>query len=374
LLPGSAEPGEIALAAENADDFVIWPEPQEALRQRILKLLPPTAEEEVHKVSEVLCRELGMANMVGQDPTFLRVAEMAFASAQTAFPVLVTGETGTGKEMLARAIHFFSGRRNRPFVPVDCAGIPDHLFENELFGHARGAYTDAHTEQRGLATLADGGTLFLDEVDSLSLPAQAKLLRFLQDRQFKPLGSERFQGSDVKIIAASNRNLEEQVAEKCFRSDLYYRLNVLHLELPALRERPEDVDRLAQHFLKLYLPAGARKAFSIHALQRLRNYQWPGNARELLNMVQRAIVFSRGPQITVEDLAFPVMAALPANFRHAREANIEVFERDYVSDLLRRNEGNITHAAREAGKERRAFGRLVKKYGLGAQARAAGQN
>jgi DNA-binding NtrC family response regulator len=277
--------------------------------------------------------------------------------------------------MFARAIHFLSERRNRPFVPVDCAGVPDHLFENELYGHVRGAYTDAHTEQRGLAAMADGGTLFLDEVDSLPLTAQAKLLRFLQERQFKPLGSERFLRTDVKIVAASNRNLEQQVAEKRFRSDLYYRLNVLHLNLPPLQERPRDIALLAQHFLKLYLPPGVHKSFSQAALNRLSGYGWPGNVRELMNVVQRAIVFSRGLQISGDDISLPTPEpSASGDFRHAREASIQVFERDYIQELLQRNAGNITHAAREAGKERRAFGRLVKKYGLAAQTRVAGRD
>jgi DNA-binding NtrC family response regulator len=375
ILPRSAGPEEIALASRTADDFILWPEAQEALRQRVLRLLKPTPDDGVQTACENLIRELTQANLVGHDPVFLRIAERLSVCAQTGFPVLITGETGTGKEMFARALHFLSERRNRPFIPVDCAGLPDHLFENELFGHVRGAYTDAHGEQRGLAAMADGGTLFLDEVDSLSQTAQAKLLRFLQERQFRPLGSERFLHTDVKVVAASNRNLDQQTAEKLFRADLYYRLNVLHLELPPLRERPRDVALLAQHFLKLYLPPGARKSFSQAALNRLSAYRWPGNVRELLNVVQRAIVFSRGTQINGDDICLPVVAASAGGgFREARDASVQVFEREYVQELLRRNDGNITHAAREAGKERRAFGRLVKKYGLAAQARAAGHD
>ena len=371
ILPRSATPEEIALASTTADDFILWPEHQEVLRQRVLRLLKPTPDDEVDAACANLIRELTQTNLVGQDPVFLRIAERLSVCAQTTFPVLITGETGTGKEMFARAIHFLSERRNGPFIPVDCAGLPDHLLENELFGHARGAYTDAHSEQRGLAAMADGGTLFIDEVDSLSLTAQAKLLRFLQERQFRPLGSERFLHTDVKVVAASNRILDQQIAEKLFRADLYYRLNVLHLELPPLRERPRDVPLLAQHFLQAYLPPGTRKSFSRTALNRLSAYPWPGNVRELLNVVQRAIAFSRGTQINGDDVSLPVVARSAAgDFRHARDASIQLFEREYVQELLRRNAGNITHAAREAGKERRAFGRLVKKYNLAAQARA----
>ena len=374
VLPRGVGPVGKALASANADDLVLWPEEQEILRQRVRRLAGFGSEDEAQKAYESLVRELGQANLVGEDPVFLRVAEQLSACAQTAFPILITGETGTGKEMFARAIHFLSERRNHPFIPMDCAGLPDHLIENELFGHVRGAYTDAHAEQRGLAALAHGGTLFLDEVDSLSHAAQGKLLRFLQERQFKPLGSERFVHSDVRIVAASNRDLERQTAAKEFRADLYYRLKVLHLELPPLRERPRDIALLAEHFLKMYLPAGIQKSFSPAALRRLAAYQWPGNVRELVNVVQQAITFSRGAQINGCDIAVPVSAPSVADFRQARESSIENFEREYVFQLLQRHAGNITHAAREAGKERRSFGRLVKKYGLAAHARAAGSD
>jgi DNA-binding NtrC family response regulator len=373
VIPRDLGPAGIDLVSTNADDFILWPEQREILRQRIGRLLDFGPEEEVGKAYQNLIRELGRANLMGGDPVFLRVAEQLAACAQSVFPVLVTGETGTGKEMFARAIHFLSERRNHPFIPMDCAGLPDHLIENELFGHVRGAYTDAHSEQRGLAALAHGGTLFLDEVDSLSHAAQGKLLRFLQERQFKPLGSERFVHSDVKIISASNRDLEQHTAVKQFRADLYYRLKVLHLDLPPLRDRPQDIDLLARHFLKMYLPVGVHKSFSPAALRRLAAYHWPGNVRELVNVVQQAITFSKGAQINGCDISVQVSAPPPpASFRQVRERTIQSFERDYIYQLLQRHAGNITHAAREAGKERRAFGRLVKKYGLAAQARTPG--
>src|SRR5581483_9901617 len=184
-------------------------------------------------------------------------------------------------------------RRNQAFVPVDCGAIPDHLFENELFGHVRGAYTDARGDQRGLAAMAEGGTLFLDEIDALSLAAQAKLLRFLQDRQYKALGAERYTQSDIKLVAATNGRLEEQVAEKRFRQDLYFRLHVLRLDLPPLRERPGDIVLLAEHFLALHSQPGERRSFTPAALEQMRAHSWPGNVRELLHTVQHAIVFCR---------------------------------------------------------------------------------
>ena len=366
VLPRDLDDSSLTAAAAAADDCVLWPERPSLLRQRILRLLPPDAGEASHAY-EHLMRDLGQANLIGRDPAFLLTVDRALRCANTSFPVLITGETGVGKEVFARAIHLSSLRRNQPFIPLDCGGIPDHLLENELFGHARGAFTDAYAEQKGLAAMAEGGTLFLDEVDSLSPAAQAKLLRFLQERQFRPLGSERYVRADVKIVAASNRNLRRLVADHQFREDLYFRLDVLHLELRPLRERPQDIPLLARHFLELYQPPGERRSFSPAALRRLSDYHWPGNVRELLNVVQRAIVFSHGPQINACDLLTGERSVDPpaaGDFRQARAEVIQGFERDYVRELLQRHRGNVTHAARDAGKERRAFGRLAKKYGL----------
>jgi len=381
ILPRDLEPAALRLISQVADDFVLLPENEDVIRHRILRLLAPgivpgiVPGSEAQRAYENLLTALGKANLVGQDPAFLRMAEKLVPSANSDFPALITGETGTGKDMFARAIHFLSRRQGQPFIPVDCAGIPDHLFENELFGHARGAYTDARGEQKGLAAMADKGTLFLDEIDSLSLTAQAKLLRFLQDHQFKPLGSERYTRSDVRVIAATNRNLEQHVDEKQFRSDLYFRLNVLRIELPPLRERRQDIPLLANHFLALFAPVGARKAFTSAALHQLGSYYWPGNIRELANVIQRAIVFSQGAMINRCDIAIPGEQIPPAagSFRQERKEALQSFEREYVEALLRRNHGNITWAAREAGKERRAFGRLVKKYAGAQPERAAGQ-
>jgi len=317
-----------------------------------------------------LSAEMALHNLIGEDPAFRRVLAEIPVVARREGPVLVTGETGTGKELCARAIHHLSPRRNRPFVPVDCAALPDHLIENEIFGHSRGAYTDAHTSQKGLLALADGGTLFLDEIDSLSPAAQSKFLRFLQERSYRPLGSEQFQRADVKVVAATNRDLEQCVRERTFRSDLFYRVSTFRLHMVPLRERPGDVPVLARHFLDtLSRRGGERRAFSEAALRRLSSHSWPGNVRELLNVVERALAFSGGPRILPSDLVLPGTSETtgdePAgSFREARARAIEEFERAYVQSLLERHSGNVTQAAREAGKERRAFGRLVKKYGL----------
>jgi two-component system response regulator GlrR len=251
--------------------------------------------------------------------------------------------------------------------------VPDHLFENELFGHARGAFTDAHGDQKGLVAMADRGTLFLDEVDALPLTAQAKLLRFLQERTFKPLGADRFQRAEVNVLAATNRSLESLVREQRFRADLYFRLNVLTLHMDPLRQRREDIGLLAQHFADAICAeqALARVIVTPPAIRRLMYYDWPGNVRELHNVMQRAVVCADGGPIRPCDVVFAPGGERHEeespegwSFRQARAHVIESFERSYVGELLQRHDGNITRAARAAQKERRAFGRLAKKYGI----------
>ena len=361
VLGRNSPPAEIDLAFAVSDDLVLYPERVDVVQQRIKRLTVP-ATAQFDAAYDGLIAALGQANLAEKIPTCARAD----------FAVLITGETGTGKELFARAIHFMSRRRNCPFVPVDCGGIPDHLFENEMFGHTRGAYTDAYGDQRGLAGMAEGGTLFLDEIDSLSPGAQSKLLRFLQERQYKPLGAERYARSDIKLVAATNGCLEEQVREKRFRQDLYFRLNVLRLDLPPLRERPEDIALLAEHFLAMHCDAGERRCFTAAALRQMRFYAWPGNVRELLNAVQRAVVFSKTRFINPCEIVPRRQPAAADEFRKARAETLQGFERSYVEDMLRRHDGNVTRAAREAGKERRAFGKLVKKYGLAARAVAGG--
>ncbi len=369
VLPHSVDEELLHTALRAADDFTLWPTRQEELRHRILRLLGPR-QHPVESVRARLTEEMGLAQLVGKAPAFTRLVEQLPSIARSQAAVLITGETGTGKELFARAIHFLGRRRKFPFIAIDCAAVPDHLFENEFFGHARGAFTDAHRDQRGLVAMAEGGTLFLDEVDSLSPPAQAKLLRFLQERTFRPLGADRFEHADVNVIAASNRDLESCVREKHLRSDLYFRLNVLRLHLSPLRERCGDVELLACHFLeKLDKPADpTRKSFSVSALRKLAIYDWPGNVRELLNVVERARAACDGGQILPCHVRLPpyqpAVEPSAAHFRAARAAAVAAFERHYVEDLLRKHQGNVTHAAREAKQDRRAFGRLVKKYGI----------
>jgi DNA-binding NtrC family response regulator len=365
IIPDEGAESLLAAASDVASDFILWPAGRSELRLRLLRIL---GNPDLAGVHSRLSRELGLANLLGKDPAFLRMVETIPLAARSDNHVLITGETGTGKELCARAIHHMSRRKGLPFIAVDCGAFPDHLFENELFGHARGAFTDAQGDQKGLVTLAEGGTLFLDEVDALSPSAQAKLLRFLQERTYKPLGAERFLRADVRILAATNRDLETFVRQKGFREDLFFRLNVLRLQVPPLRERRGDIELLARSFLdaacrEAGLPA---KHFGPCALRKLAHYDWPGNVRELVNIVQRTVLFSPGAQILASHIPLPEPPAEgpPETFRRAKARVVENFERVFVDSLLRKHQGNVTRAAHEAQKDRRAFGRLVKKHGL----------
>jgi DNA-binding NtrC family response regulator len=311
-----------------------------------------------------------LAQLVGDAPAFRQVLKSIPLIAASDSPSLLVGETGTGKEICARAIHSLGRRGDSPFVPVECGALPEHLVENELFGHVRGAFTDAHVDQRGLVSIAEGGTLFLDEIDALSLGAQTKLLRFLQDGTYRALGADRFSRANVRVLAATNVRLETYIAEKRFRSDLYYRLNVLRLELPPLRERRQDIGLLACDFLRMFCRAGSLRpmTFSRSALLLLEQHDWPGNIRELRNVVERAVVLSQGSKILPAHLLLSnsenTSETMVPSFREAREIAVKIFEKRYVERALHRHSGNVTRAAREAGKDRRDFGRLVKKYGI----------
>lgn len=307
--------------------------------------------------------------MIGQSESFLRVATLLSRFAECDAPVLIQGETGTGKEVAARAIHYKSGRQSKPFVPVNCGALPDTLIENELFGHRQGAYTDAKRDIPGLIELAHGGTLFLDEVDALSARAQVILLRFLQDHSYRPLGGLREEIADVRVITASNRSLSDLMTQGRFRADLLFRINILTIELPPLRDRAGDIDLLAERFIadcaRRYQQP--RKTLSPRARVFLATHMWPGNIRELENRIHREFLLSDGPVI---DFSGPPecgdsgTAGGPTNYVAARSDALAAFHRHYLTNLLRRVHGNVTQAAREAGKERRALGKLVKKYGI----------
>ena len=309
--------------------------------------------------------------IVGAAPAFLAMLAQLQRVAASEAPVLIEGETGSGKELAARAIHYRGTRRVGPFVAVNCGALPDHLLEAELFGHERGAFTDAKLARRGLVAEANGGTLFLDEVDALSAKAQVALLRFVQDQRYRPLGSARELQTHVRLVAATNLPLADALQQGRFRSDLMYRLKILHLQLPALREREGDAELLAAHFART-LCAKYRmppRRFDADTLAWIRHHPWPGNVRELENWVHRALLMSEHPTIhSVLEIApaSPSRDDTPplAEFQSAKAEAVRRFERDYVLAALRQSCGNVTHAARIAGKERRAFGKLLKKHGI----------
>ena len=311
-----------------------------------------------------------MEGLVGQSAPFLRVLQIVLGIAHADATVLIAGETGTGKELVARGIHYQSPRRGKPFIPVNCGALPDHLFENELFGHAKGAYTDASSPEKGLVAEAEAGTLFLDEVDTLSVSAQVKLLRFLQNHEYRPLGSSKSITADVRILAATNASLRQQVQSKRFREDLHYRLNIVALCLPPLRKRPEDIPLLADHFLHRYASHYDRTLlqFATAALHKLSAYPWPGIVRELESVIQRAVLLAPSPVLQPDDidlhLSYQGAVSETESFHTARARAITQFERTYLHTLLTAHQGNITHAAKHAGEARRSLQRLLKKHGL----------
>ncbi len=307
--------------------------------------------------------------LVGESEVFLRTLEKIKLFAGTGATVLITGETGTGKELFARAIHYHGVRRGQPFIPVNCGALPDALIENELFGHSKGAYTDAASAERGLVAEAHGGTLFLDEIDALSFPAQAKLLRFLQRGEYRPVGCAKFAYADVRVVVASNADLLVLVQEKRFREDLFYRLHVLSVTIPPLRYRFGDLPLLAAHFAEHYGRVHGYGPVSVseEALHKLMAHSWPGNIRELEGVLQRAVLHSGGGTIEtyhVELAGAMVAETTSGTLSQAKMTAMQEFERTYLINLLRVHRGNITHAAKAAGKERRSFQRLLTKHQL----------
>ncbi len=318
--------------------------------------------------------------MIGQSCAFLEAFQLIDKIARCDAPVLIEGETGTGKELAARAIHYGGSKRDGPFVPVNCGAIPGDLVENELFGHRRGAFTDAHVEQVGLVAHAGSGTLFLDEVDALPLKAQVSLLRFLQDHQYRPLGGPESRQANVRLIAATNSDLAALAQQGAFRLDLLFRLRIMYVTLPPLRERHGDVAMLAEAFLKCCVERFERGAKTIHpaTLDWMNRYRWPGNIRELENLVYREYLLADGATIQIPPPAgieeprpvAPEAARAPdpsiccEDFKTAKSRVIAEFESRYLAHALHVAGGNVTRAASLAGKERRAFGKLLKKHGI----------
>jgi len=314
----------------------------------------------------------GLTQLVGDAPSFAKIIADLPNIARSQGTVLISGETGTGKELVARAIHYLSDRAPFPFVPLNCGLLGDALLEDELFGHERGAFTDAHERRQGLLLESDRGTLLLDEVDTLSARAQVALLRVLQDQTFRALGSSREQRANVRFVAATNANLRQLVGEGKFRPDLFYRLCLFSIELPPLRERKGDVPDLAAHFLARHSGrSGGPKRLSNAALAALVQFDWPGNVRELENAIIRAVHTCQTDEIQGEDLQLcsepatsPEAEETLPSFAVLKRRAIDAFERDYLIGLMQAHGGNVTHAACAAGKDRRDFRRLLERHGL----------
>jgi DNA-binding NtrC family response regulator len=330
-----------------------------------------------------LQEKYGFHNIVGKSKKMQEIYRIIAKVAMTDSTVLITGQSGTGKELIARAIHFNSPRREKQFVPVDCAVLSENLLESELFGHVRGSFTGAVTTKPGLFEVADGGTVFLDEVGNISLSIQAKLLRVLQEREFTPVGGTKPKKVDIRLIAATNKDLEKMIKEEVFREDLYYRLNIVPLCLPALKERQEDIPLLAVHFLKKYAEemGKAIKGFTPEAMERLMRYPWPGNVRELENVVERTVVMIDDEMVRVEHLFLPgqqekeilenqipmTSGELKEIKKQVREKAVEEIERAFILSALERHQWNVTRAAEEVGMLRPNFQALMRKYNLRAR-------
>ena len=307
--------------------------------------------------------------IIGKSEKMKEAVETARKAATSKATVLLLGESGTGKEVFARAIHNWSERNNQPFVAINCVGLSKELLECELFGHEKGAFTGADQQKKGKMELANGGTVFLDEIGDVSQELQTKLLRFLQEREFDRVGGVRPIHVDVRIIAATNRDLDGAVKEGRFRHDLYHRLNVVPITLAPLRERAEDIPVLAHHFMDRYAKE-AKKNFNeiaADALKQLSAYEWPGNVRELGNVIERAIVLGRGPQLTIQDLPSRVVASVARpsiDGRSYRDA-MEYYRRELVLAALERCHGNRAAAARQLGLHEKYFLRLLKSLAIG---------
>jgi DNA-binding NtrC family response regulator len=322
-------------------------------------------------------RKSGIGFILGNSPAICDVKDLVRKVARTDANILIYGESGTGKELVARAIHDESDRASQPFVPLDCVALPDSLLESELFGHEKGAFTGAHAAKVGLFEMANRGTVFLDEVSGMSQTLQSRLLRVLQERHVRRVGGTRYADINVRVIAASNRDLEDACRKGEFREDLFYRLNVIPILLPPLREREGDVQVLAQEFLTRFRGRGsegawAEPSFDPAALACLKAHAWPGNVRELQNVIERVAALADGPTIRVEHLPERIRAARPdesdgeeaGSYKQAKQEVVRSFERSFLLELLKRHDWHMSNAAQEAGVDRKTIERMVKRHGL----------
>ncbi len=350
-------PDAVAATQQGVFSFLTKPVDKDALYQAIDDALEQSAPATDERWREAI---------VTRSPLMLRLLEQARLVAQSDVSVLINGQSGTGKEIFAQAIHNASPRNSKPFIAINCGALPEQLLESELFGHARGAFTGAVSNREGLFQAAEGGTLFLDEIGDMPAPLQVKLLRVLQERKVRPLGSNRDIDIDVRIISATHRDLPKAMTRGEFREDLYYRLNVVSLKIPALAERTEDIPLLANHLLR---QAAERhkpfvRAFSTDAMKRLMTASWPGNVRQLVNVIEQCVALTSSPVISdalVEQALEGENTALPT-FVEARNQ----FELNYLRKLLQITKGNVTHAARMAGRNRTEFYKLLSRHELDA--------
>jgi len=341
---------------------------ERALRARSLSV-------ENRNLREQLQEARGLENLIGRSPAMTQIVELVKKAARSEANILVVGESGTGKELIARAIHANSPRAAQAFVPVDCASLPEQLLESELFGHEKGAFTGAVKTKPGLMEVAHRGTLFLDEIAELPMALQVKLLRALQERQFRRVGGTALTSVDVRVVSATNRDLRAAIAQSQFREELFYRIDVVEIPLPPLRDREGDIRLLAHAFLKKY--GGARiTGLEPEAMEALEGYRWPGNVRELQNVIERACALADGTSLKRRDLPEYLLrapeAAVPAGtalttdlpLKDAKEQWMGVLEVSYLRDLLARHDGNVSAAAKAAGIDRKTFHRLINKYSL----------
>ena len=352
---------------DGAYDFLTKP----FRREQLIKLIDKALERrDLIEQNRALKKQLedlrAKGQMIGASPSWRRMLTLVEQTADSSATILIQGESGTGKELVARTIHERSARRNGPFIAVNCAALPETLLESELFGYEKGAFTGAAGRKEGRFELAHGGTLFLDEVGDLSLVTQPKILRVLQEGEFERLGGTRTLQVDVRIVAATNQDVAEMVKEKRFREDLYYRLNVITIRVPPLRERPEDIRVLAQHYLRVYAAKNGRKleGFTGEAIDRLEAYAWPGNVRELENLIERSVLLARKDRIDAEDLPEEVMGVK----RPPRDAILELIgtpladiERRLLDETLRITGGNKTQAAKLLGIDVRTVARKLER-------------
>ena len=330
-----------------------------ALEQRSL-------QGEVERLRKEVQGRYRFENIIGKSAKMREIFEIIAHISDLPANVLILGESGTGKELIARAIHRHSARSERPFVPLNCAAIPETLLESELFGHVRGAFTDARKDRRGLFQEANGGVLFLDEISEIPLNLQAKLLRIIEDKEVRPLGANQSEKVDARLVSACNRDLEQLVQEGRFRQDLYYRLNVIRIALPPLRQRPEDIPMLVDHFMRKFADQANRKIEGIEqdALAALMNYRWPGNVRELEHTIERAALLGKGSNLSLRDLPLPLLehdddAVTEAA---AKSYTLRDLERQYIMRVMETTNGNKTEAARILGVDRTTLYRKLEEY------------